>query len=369
MIIKAKRESLLTPLQTVIGIVERKQTAPILSNVLLEVKGEELFITANDQEVQIRTQSVLDAKAEEHFITLPGRKLHDILKSLSEGIPVALEGKDNRQVLKAGKSRFSLQTLPGKDFPCMVKNPEEKVVVSLPQKTLKGLLERVQFSMALQDVRYYLNGTLFRIADDQITLVATDGHRLSYVNQTLEAGTQNAEVIIPRKTVHELIKLLSPTENLVKVIISGNQIRFEFDGIELLSKVVDGKFPDFTRVIPTNYSKHLNLQRQEFLQALQRASILSNEKIRGVRLLLTQNQLSILCTNTEQEEAQEDLEVEYGAEAIDIGFNINYLLEVLNHLDSTTVICSLGDANSSILITMPEGDNTNFKYVVMPMRI
>jgi DNA polymerase-3 subunit beta len=369
MTIKTKRENLLSPLQTVIGIVERKQTAPILSNVLLEVAGDQLSITANDQEVQIRAQSTLDAKSEEHSITLPGRKLHDILKSLSEGSPVALEGKENRQVLKAGKSRFSLQTLPGKDFPCMVKNTDEKVQVNLSQKNLKGLLERVQFSMALQDVRYYLNGTLFRIAEDEITLVATDGHRLSYVNEPLKSGGQNAEVIIPRKTVHELIKLLSPTDNPVKVVISSNQIRFEFDGIELLSKVVDGKFPDFTRVIPTTYNRHLNLQRQEFLSALQRASILSNEKIRGVRLLLTQNQLSILCTNTEQEEAQEDLEVEYNSDAIDIGFNINYLLEVLNHLDTTTVVCSFGDANSSLLMTMPVGDSTNFKYVVMPMRI
>ncbi|MDE2259337.1 MAG: DNA polymerase III subunit beta [Betaproteobacteria bacterium] len=368
-IIKTQRERLLEPLQSVIGIVERRHTLPILSNVLIHSVGKEVAFTATDLEVQIRARTQLEEAGEAQAVTLPARKLYDILRSLPNEAAVALETKENRLTVKAGKSRFSLQTLPGQDFPTVAPSTEKGVVVlKLAQKTLKELLERVQYAMAQQDVRYYLNGTLLNVSGTQLTLVATDGHRLSYTTENLQDQHDRAEIILPRKTVSELIKLLAPTDEPVKITLRTNQAEFVFGHIELLSKVIDGKFPDFTRVIPTQYGKHLTLNRMDLLQALQRASILSNDKIHGVRLLLSKNNLAVVCTNNEQEEAQEDLDVQYSQEAIDIGFNITYLMDVMNHLTSETVVYSFGDANSSVLITVP-GAEDHFKYVVMPMRI
>ncbi len=367
-IIKTQRERLLEPLQSVIGIVERRHTLPILSNVLIHSVGKEIAFTATDLEVQIRARTQLEETGEAQAVTLPARKLYDILRSLPNEAVVALETKENRLTVKAGKSRFSLQTLPGQDFPTVAPSTEKGVVLKLAQKTLKALLERVQYAMAQQDVRYYLNGTLLSVSGTRLTLVATDGHRLSYTTENLPDEHDKAEIILPRKSVSELIKLLVPTDEPVTITLRTNQAEFVFGHIELLSKVIDGKFPDFTRVIPTQYSKHLTLNRMDLLQALQRASILSNDKIHGVRLLLSKNNLAIVCTNNEQEEAQEDLDVQYGQEAIDIGFNITYLMDVMNHLTSETVVYSFGDANSSVLITVP-GAEDHFKYVVMPMRI
>jgi DNA polymerase-3 subunit beta len=367
-IIKTKREELLEPLQAVIGIVERRHTLPILSNVLIEAEGQEAFFTATDLEVQVRTKTILAAPGEKHSITLSARKLHDILRSLPNEAAVTLETQDNRLTVKAGKSRFNLQTLAGQDFPRVAQTGDSGIALTLPQKTLKALLERVQFAMAQQDVRYYLNGTLLSVNGSQLTVVATDGHRLSYTTEALGQKFEHTDVILPRKTVSELIKLLAPTDEPVSITIRPTQATFVFGAIELLSKVIDGKFPDYTRVIPSAYTKHVTLPRIDLLQALQRAAILSNEKIRGVRLLLSKNNLAIVCTNNEQEEAQEDLDVQYSQEPIDIGFNIAYLLDVLNHLTIDSVQCSFGDANSSMLITVP-GSQDNFKYVVMPMRI
>lgn len=367
-ILKTQRERLLEPLQAVIGIVERRHTLPILSNVLIQFSGNELSLTATDLEVQIRTTSRVDEKAENQSITISARKLYDILRSLPANAAVALESKDSKLTVKAGKSRFSLQTLAGQDFPTVAATNDAGIVLSLPQKTLKALLERVQYAMAQQDVRYYLNGTLFKVSGNELTLVATDGHRLSYTSEKLANEYGQAEIILPRKSVSELIKLLEPSDEPVNVRIRANQAEFVFGSIELLSKVIDGKFPDYARVIPTTYGKHLTLQRLDLLQALQRAAILSNDKVRGVRLLLSKNNLAVVCTNNEQEEAQEDLDVVYEQEAIDIGFNITYLMDVLNHVVSETIICSFGDANSSVLIMVP-GAEDRFKYVVMPMRI
>ena len=367
-IIKTQRERLLEPLQSVIGIVERRHTLPILSNVLIQSSGSVLALTATDLEVQIRTKTQIEESGEAQSVTLSARKLYDILRSLPGESSVALESKENRLTVKAGKSRFSLQTLAGQDFPTVAASGDPGVVLKLAQKNLKALLERVQYAMAQQDVRYYLNGTLLSVGGNQLTLVATDGHRLSYTTEKLAEAHDKAEVILPRKSVSELIKLLAPTDEPVTVTLRANQAEFVFGSIELLSKVIDGKFPDYTRVIPTSYNKHLTLNRLDLLQALQRAAILSNDKIHGVRLLLSKNNLAVVCTNNEQEEAQEDLDVEYNQEAIDIGFNITYLMDVMNHLTSETVVCSFGDANSSVLITVP-GAEDRFKYVVMPMRI
>ena len=367
-ILKTRRERLLEPLQAVIGIVERRHTLPILSNVLIESSGHELSLTATDLEVQIRTTAQIDEGAEKQSVTISARKLYDILRSLPSEASVALESKDSKLTVKAGKSRFSLQTLAGQDFPTVAATDDAGIELTLPQKTLKALLERVQYAMAQQDVRYYLNGTLFKVSGSELTLVATDGHRLSYTAEKLSQEYGHAEVILPRKSVSELIKLLAASDEPVKITLRANQAQFVFGSIDLLSKVIDGKFPDYTRVIPTAYTKHLDLQRLDLLQALQRAAILSNDKIRGVRLLLSKNNLAVVCTNNEQEEAQEDLDVTYGQEAIDIGFNLTYLMDVLNHLTSDTIQCSFGDANSSVLITV-SGSEDRFKYVVMPMRI
>ena len=221
--------------------------------------------------------------------------------------------------------------------------------------------------MAQQDIRYYLNGMLLVIDKGSLQAVATDGHRLSYASITVPGNYSRQEVILPRKTVLELGKLLVDSDAELTIDLLTNQVRFRFSNIELVSKVVDGKFPDYNRVIPSGHPKQIELARGELLQALQRAAILSNEKFRGVRIVLGTDQLKIICTNSEQEEAEEELEVAYKGEALDIGFNITYLLDVLHNLAADRVVLALGDANSSALITMPE--RSDYKYVVMPMRI
>jgi DNA polymerase-3 subunit beta len=221
--------------------------------------------------------------------------------------------------------------------------------------------------MAQQDIRYYLNGLLLVADGSQLTMVATDGHRLAYATTTLASEVEKSEVIVPRKAILELAKLLQDVDDEIEIQLLPNQIRFVFAGINIVSKVVDGKFPDYTRVIPSNYKKHFSVGRIVLQQALQRASILSNEKFRGVRWVLTANSLRIVCSNAEQEEAEEELVVDYSGDPLDIGFNIVYLLDVLNNLDVEEVDCAVGDANSSMLITVP--GNKDFKYVVMPMRI
>jgi DNA polymerase III subunit beta len=367
LLIKAQRDRLLTPLQSVIGIVERRHTLPILSNVLIETAGDRLDFTATDLEVQVRTWTSVSESPIEESVTLSARKLHDILRALPAGAEISMEGSESRLTVKAGRSRFNLQTLPGRDFPQIALNAESGAEFSLPQRTLRTLLERVQFAMAVQDIRFYLNGTLLSVGAGKLTVVATDGHRLSYTFEALPGSEAKADVIIPRKSVQELIKLLQPVDDPVKVTLHGNQVRFEFGSIDLITKVIDGKFPDYQRVIPTAHPKIVEVDRVLLQQALQRAAILSNEKIRGVRILLTKDALAVVCTNNEQEEAQEELEVAYNQEPLDIGFNIAYLLDVLNHLSSERVCCHFGDGNSSVLVTVP--DQEDFKYVVMPMRI
>ncbi|MEX0960929.1 MAG: DNA polymerase III subunit beta [Burkholderiales bacterium] len=366
-ILDIERETLLKPLQAVSGIVERRHTLPILSNVLLEADGDALRLFATDLEIQVATQTALSKSANSQSVTVSARKLQDILRSLTDATKVSLDALDGKLVVRAGKSRFNLQTLPAEDFPRLADTSATIATVKLPQARLRSLLQLVQYAMAQQDIRYYLNGLLVLIEKDSLTLVATDGHRLAYVSTKLDQEYPHAEVIVPRKAILELVKLLSDVEETVELDILQNQVRFRFSGINLISKVVDGKFPDYTRVIPTNYKKHFQIPRVTLLQALQRAAILSNEKFRGVRWVLGSNSLRIVCTNAEQEEAEEELEIAYDADALDVGFNITYLLDVLNNLDCEEVDCALGDANSSMLITVP-GDK-NFKYVIMPMRI
>ena len=367
-LLQIERDALLLPLQAVTGIVEKRHTLPILSNVLIERKKERLNLIATDLEIQITTSCEAGGKvSEDHSLTVSARKLQDILRSLPDKSEATLDLQANKVQLKAGKSRFNLQTMPADDFPKMADAGELQAKFSISQKLLQDLLLLVQYAMAQQDIRYYLNGLLLVLDGSKIKVVATDGHRLSYAEGTLSASHDKREVILPRKAVLELSRQLSSGDAEVQIEIYASQVRFRYGSSELVTKIIDGKFPDFTRVIPVNYTKTITLGRQELLQSLQRAAILSNEKFRGVRWMLTGDSLRVSCTNTEQEEAQEELEVAYSGEALDVGFNITYLLDVLNNVHTEKIDCSFGDANSSMLITIPGRDD--FRYVVMPMRI
>jgi DNA polymerase-3 subunit beta len=360
------RDALLKPLQAVSGIVERRHTLPILANVLLEQKDGRLYVTATDLEMQITAHSELPGR-EAQAVTVAARKLQDLLRALPDDATLNVDTSGSRMTVRAGRSRFNLQTLPAADYPRIGQGQDQVQALALPQKDLRGLLKSVEFAMAQQDIRYYLNGMLLVIDKGTLQAVATDGHRLSWASLTIEGSYERQEVILPRKTVLELGKLLADVDDAVTVDILANQVRFRFANVELTSKVVDGKFPDFNRVIPTGHPKHIELPRAELLASLQRAAILSNEKFRGVRLVLAPDQLKIICTNSEQEEAEEELEVAYRGDALDIGFNINYLLDVLQNMTVEKVALAFGDANSSALVTVPDRDD--YKYVVMPMRI
>lgn len=370
-LLKINRDTLLKPLQSVIGIVERKHTLPILSNVLIEKKQNCLTLIATDLEIQISAQILLDDSEQEFSVTTSARKLQDICRAFDEETTLTLDREEAKIQVKAGKSKFNLQTLPAEDFPRINVIGNDANTINISQGSLKMLLDRVQYAMAQQDIRYYLNGLLLITDADGIKMVATDGHRLALVMQNntdiRKEDTIHQEVILPRKSVIELVKLLDDSEEPISIKIGQNQVRFTFSNIVMVSKIVEGKFPDYTKVVPNNYQNHITINRSLLLHALQRVSILSNEKFSGVRLVLTQNSLRILCNNNEQEEAQEELEIDYEGLPLDIGFNVRYLLDVLNNLDDEKIVCSFGDVNSSALITRP--DNANFKYVVMPMRI
>ena len=367
-LVQLPRDALLKPLQAVTGIVERRHTLPILSNVLIERTADTLRFVATDLELQIATSCALDRKTGEPLaVTVSARKLVDILRALPDGSEVALEVANNRLQVKAGKSRFNLQTLPAVDFPALAEPGTPQSSFQISQGAARKLLALVQFAMAQQDIRYYLNGLLLVTEGNEIRVVATDGHRLSYAVTELKDKQEKTEVILPRKAILELARQLVDGDDPLNVAIHANQVRFHFGEVDLTTKVIDGKFPDYQRVIPTNYEKGITLDRDELQRALQRAAILSNEKFRGVRWMLTKDSLRISCSNNEQEEAQEELEVEFGGDPLDVGFNVTYLLDVLNNVPAGNVVCSFGDANSSMLITLPGRDD--FRYVVMPMRI
>jgi DNA polymerase-3 subunit beta len=365
-LLETERNSLLAPLAATVGVVEKRHTLPILSNVLLQKQGEQLTLLATDLELQVST--VLTGKTGEDFaITVAARKLFDIVRALPEDARVKLDSKDSQLEVRAGKSRFTLQTLPAADFPRMETSAGIAGEVSLPQKTLKHLLQLVQFAMAQQDIRYYLNGMLLVLEGTTLRVVATDGHRLSLAETQLDAAGPQKEVIIPRKTIVELVKLLQDSDDKVTLRVGENQVTIELSGTKLVSKIVDGKFPDYQRVIPVAHDKKLVVNRQLAGHALQRAAILSNEKFRGVRLVMSANTLTVVCNNNEQEEAQEEIEAKYDADPIDIGFNVTYLQDGLNALSSEEVTVAFSDPNSSMLLTSES--EPGYKYVVMPMRI
>lgn len=364
--IKINREVLIKPLSSVVGIVEKRQALPILSNLLLVGNANKLTFTATDLEMQ--TSLNIDTKIETDFeITISARKLFDITRALPENSELDFQINESRVNVKAGKSKFNLQTLPSKDYPLLKKNDSESVSVKLSQNKLKELLKQVDFAMAQQDIRYYLNGLLFEIQGQKLNIVGTDGHRLSFTSTKLDDSYEKKEVIIPRKTIMELIKLLDDSDEIVELEILNQQVTFKFGDIFIITKVIDGKFPDYNRVIPVGYENGFLIDRQMLLNAMQRASILSNEKYRGIRLVLSENNMQLITTNSEQEEAQEDIEILYNKEAIDIGFNVTYLIDVLNNIQFDQLSFTFKDSNSSCLVTIPNNDD--YKYVVMPMRI
>jgi DNA polymerase-3 subunit beta len=366
LLFKGQRDHLLFPLQAVSGIVEKRHTLPILSNVLLSKQNSALTLLATDIEIQITTSTVAP-DGEATSVTVAARKLQDILRSLPDTAEVTLDLDDRRLQLKAGKSRFNLQTMPAEDFPRMTVAEGQSTRLAMTQGQMKRLISLVQYGMAQQDIRYYLNGLLLVAKGSDLIVVATDGHRLAYASETMPEPLIPIEVILPRKTVLELSRQLADNNEPLEIILTPTQARFRFGNVELVSKLIDGKFPDYERVIPLNHNKVITLNRVQFLQSLHRAAILTNEKFRGVRLVLSTDSLKIISSNADQEEATEEIEITYPHEPLDIGFNVTYLLDVLNNINNESIELRLADANSSALFVLPT--NEQFKYVVMPMRI
>jgi DNA polymerase-3 subunit beta len=375
-VLKAAQEKVLSALQSVGGIVERRHTLPILANVLIRKSGANVELTTSDLEIQVRTSAQLDGDEGDFAITVGAKKLMDILKSLPSDQTVSLTANQSKLTLQGGKSRFTLQSLPAEDFPLVQEAADFGPAFSVPQKTLKNLISQVHFSMAVHDIRYYLNGILFVAEGNSLTLVATDGHRLALAQANLEVDMPKQEVILPRKTVLELQRLLKDdakggsndeAQQMIEMRFAGNQAKFNFGGLEFVTKLVEGKFPDFNRVIPKNHKHHITIGRTTLLSSLQRAAILTSEKFKGVRMNFAPGLLGIASSNAEQEEAKEELEIDYGGDTFEIGFNVGYLMDVLANMSQDMVTVSLQDANSSALITNPEFEG--FKYVVMPMRI
>lgn len=362
-----QREALLKPLQLVAGVVERRQTLPVLSNVLLVVEGQQLSLTGTDLEVELVGRVALEDSAEPGEITVPARKLMDICKSLPNDALIDIRLDEQKLVVKAGRSRFTLSTLRANDFPTVEEGPGS-FNFSLVQSKLRRLIERTSFAMAQQDVRYYLNGMLIEVQTGILRAVATDGHRLAMCS--MEAAIENTEkhqVIVPRKGILELARLLTEQDGEVAIVLGQHHIRATTGEFTFTSKLVDGKFPDYERVLPRGGDKLVIGDRQALREAFSRTSILSNEKYRGIRLQLASGQLKIQANNPEQEEAEEEVAVDYNGGSLEIGFNVSYLLDVLGVMTTEQVRLILSDANSSALVQ--EAGNDDSSYVVMPMRL
>ena len=363
---KIQRDDLLIPLQQVIGAVEKRQTLPALANVLIRAEQDQLSLTATDLEIELvsRVPQMMDETGE---ITLPAKKLLDICKSLPAESELSIEVDVDRALIRSGRSRFTLSTLPASDFPAL----DEITSVyefSLPQSILKTLIEKTSFAMAQQDVRYYLNGLMMEVSSGAIRTVATDGHRLAFCEKQIEGDLADSkQVIIPRKGVAELQRLLADSDEPVKVVLGNNHIQCELPNQRFTSKLIDGRFPDYKRVMPEAEGNTMTMDRESLKQALVRASILSNEKYRGIRIILSPNLIKIQAQNPDQEEADVELEVDYSGDAMEVGFNVNYMLDVLNTSQQDVVQGIIKDSNSSCLMVFP--DEADCKYVIMPMRL
>jgi len=366
-ILKETQEKVLSVLLSVSGIVEKRHTMPILSNILLHKSGRNIQFVTSDLEIQIQTTCTLNGDDGEFSTTIGARKIIDVLRSIPPEQTVTLESSQNRVILKAGKSRFTLQTMAAEDFPKVKEASAFGASFKLPQKTFKQLLNQVSFSMAVHDIRYYLNGILFVAEDQDVRIVATDGHRLAYASATLDHSVSKQEVILPRKTVLELSRLLSDQGGDIEICFASNQARFNFNEMEFVTKLVEGKFPDYNRVIPKKQNNTVLINRVKLLACLQRTAILTSDKFKGVRINIEPNVLKVSSSNAEQEEAMDEIDIEYSGQNIEIGFNVTYLIDVLLNMTQENISFDLPDSTSSALITIPE--NSSFKYVVMPMRI
>ncbi len=361
------REALLKPLQLVAGVVERRQTLPVLANVLLVLNDNQLSLTGTDLEVEIVGRLELEAPGVSGEITVPARKLVDICRSLPENASIEFILEEGRLLVKSGRSRFTLSTLPASDFPNVEDTPGN-LQFQCAQEEIKRLLERTSFAMAQQDVRYYLNGMLWEVRQDQLRVVATDGHRMAMCTRAVAVNTADViQAILPRKGVLELARLLDDSNAQVEVTLSSNHIRVTTSDYTFTSKLVDGKFPEYERVLPRGGNKVVIGSRLALKQAFARTAILSNEKYRGVRLLLSDGMLTIVANNPEQEEAEEQVLVDYSGDSLEVGFNVSYLQDVANVINHENIKMTLSDANSSALLEEP--DNSDSLYVVMPMRL
>jgi DNA polymerase-3 subunit beta len=359
------REALIKPLNLVAGVVERRQTLPILSNVLLSLEGTQLSLTGTDLEVELIGRVEVEAGAIDGEITVPARKLVDICKSLPDSSQIEFTVDSGKATVKAGRGRFTLSTLPATEFPSVDESAGDQTL-EIAQSVVKRLIDRTAFAMAQQDVRYYLNGMLLELKAGRLRMVATDGHRLALCTAKEAVSTGDAAIIIPRKGVLELSRLLD-TDESIRLVIGSNHIRAANQQFTFTSKLVDGKFPEYERVLPKSADKTVIGQRLELRQAFTRTAILSNEKYRGVRLKLSTDTLDITANNPEQEQAEEVVAVEYQGDELEVGFNVSYLLDVLSVLDGEQIRLSLSDSASSALLE--EADEGDSLYVVMPMRL
>ena len=361
-----QREAFLKPLAQVVNVVERRQTLPVLANFLVQVQNGQLSLTGTDLEVEMISRSAVD-DAQDGETTIPARKLFDIIRALPDGSKVTVSQSGDKVTVQAGRSRFTLATLPANDFPS-VDEVEATERIEVPEATLKELIERTSFAMAQQDVRYYLNGLLFDLSERTLRCVATDGHRLAMCESQLEgAPVGKRQIIVPRKGVTELQRLLEGGDRSLELEVGRSHIRVKRDDVTFTSKLIDGRFPDYDAVIPIGADKEARIEREVLKAALQRAAILSNEKYRGVRVEVAPNLLKISAHNPEQEEAQDEVEVDTQVSDLAIGFNVNYLLDALSALRDEQVVIQLRDSNSSALVR--EASNEKSRHVVMPLRL
>ncbi|MCH8551744.1 MAG: DNA polymerase III subunit beta [Natronospirillum sp.] len=365
--LNVSREALLKPLQFVAGVVEKRNTLAILANVLLEAEGNSLTLTGTDLEVELVARVDLETPVAQPWrVTLPARKLLDLCKSLPGEAELQFSQDGERVLMTSGRSRYSLSTLPAVDFP-NIQTDEQASELLIPQSALLRVIDATTFAMAMQDVRYYLNGMLLELKDQQLRTVATDGHRLAMAAVDSEQPVPPLQVIVPRKGILEMQRILEDIDTPVKLTLTANHLRATVEQYTFTTKLVDGKFPDYERVIPRGGDKEIVADRTSFKAVLSRAAILSNEKYRGVRLMVTSGNLQVLANNPEQEEAEENLPVDYQGDPLEVGFNVNYLIDVLNAINGEQVLIKASDSNSSALVR--DFDDETALYVVMPMRL
>ncbi len=362
------KESLLEQLSYVVGAVEKKHTSKILENILIQVTEDKLQMVGTDLEIEMSSSVNIQAESA-GTLTAPARKLFEICKALPNDSFILLETKGDRLLIKGARSRFELSTLPADDYPLLDDIPI-KQEVSLPEKNLKALMEKVSFSMANQDVRYYLNGLLFEFTENLIVAVSTDGHRLALSKYTSSSTSNNPnfKIIVPRKGILELSRLLDASSELpVTLQISDNHIRVYKDNIRFTSKLIDGKYPDYKAAIPSNSTYTIELDREQFRDTLARVAILSNEKFKGIRLGFKQGLMSLHSNNPDNETAEEELDINYSGDPFEIGFNVTYLLEAVNHLEGDNIFLSLSSPDTSALLYSKDDEKTH--YIVMPIRL